>query len=491
MKHVRPRPGNAAGQTARTPGPGATTASRPSLILAICCLSLFMAQLDATAVNVALPVIGRDLHAGIGGLQWVVDGFVLALGSLAMSAGAAGDRLGRRRVFRRGLAVFTTASLACSIAPGLGWLIGARIVQGAGASMLMPVTLAIIAATFADARRRAQAIGLWAATAGLAAAAGPLAGGVLATAVGWRAIFWINLPVGVAGVALTTWYVPESRAADPRPADLPGQVGVAAFVAVLTYTLIQAPGQGWDSPRTLVLFAAAGCALAAFAVAELRSPAPLIDVRLLARPALAMAIAAAVLAYLALMGFLFLNALYLQQARGMSPVRAGLAIAPFPAALAGSSPLAGRLLARHRPAVLIGAGGAAIAAGMLALLGTGSSTPYPALCGIYLLLGTGWGLLNTPVTTLAISALPAQQAGVASALAGSARQVGTVLGVALLGSLAVTRLRQALSHRPAPGHAAALAGAIHVGYLAGAVAAAGIIALAAAVIRIGTGENEP
>jgi EmrB/QacA subfamily drug resistance transporter len=448
-----------------------------------------MAQLDATAVNVALPAIGRDLHAGISGLQWVVDGFVVALGSLAMSAGAAGDRLGRRRVFRRGLAVFTTASLACSIAPDLGWLIGARVVQGAGASMLMPVTLAIIAATFADTRQRAQAIGLWAATAGLAAAAGPLVGGVLATAVSWRAIFWINLPVGVAGVALTTWYMPESRAAAPRPADIPGQAGIAAFVAVLTYTLIQAPGQGWDSPRTLGLFAAAGCALAAFAMAELRSAAPMIDVRLLARPALTMAITTAVLAYLALMGFLFLNALYLQQARGLSPVRAGLAIVPFPAALAVTSPLAGRLLARYRPSVLIGVGGAAIAGGMLVLLGAGTTTPYPVLGGTYLLLGTGWGLLNTPVTTLAISALPAQQAGVASALAGSARQVGTVLGVALLGSLASTRLRQALSHRPAVGHAAALAGAIHLAYLVGAVAAAGIIPLAAVVIRTGAGAS--
>jgi EmrB/QacA subfamily drug resistance transporter len=455
------------------------------LILAICCFSLFMAQLDATAVNVALPRIGQDLHAGIAGLQWVVDGFVLALGSLAMSAGAAGDRLGRRRVFRRGLAVFTAASLACSLAPDLGWLIGARVVQGAGASMLMPVTLAIIAATFTDSRERAQAIGIWAATAGIAAAAGPLLGGVLATTVGWRAIFWINLPVGLAGVTLTTAFVPESRSAILRPADLPGQAGIAVFVATLTYALIQAPDQGWNSPLTLVLFAGAGCALAGFAAAELRGPAPMIDVRLLARPALAAAIAAAVLAYLALMGFLFLNALYLQQARGLSPIRAGLAIVPFPAALAVTSPLAGRLLARRQPHLLIGAGGAVIAAGLLALLGVGTTTPYPLLCVIYLLLGTGWGLLNTPVTSLAVSAMPAQQAGVASALAGSARQVGTVLGVALLGSLASTSLRQELARAPGANRAAALASATHVGYLAGALAAALIVPIASAAIRLG------
>ena len=460
-------------------------AGRRRLILAICCFSLFMAQLDATAVNVALPRIGQDLHAGITGLQWVVDGFVLALGSLAMSAGAAGDRLGRRRVFRRGLVVFTAASLACSLAPDLGWLIGARVAQGAGASMLMPVTLAIIAATFTDSRQRAQAIGLWAATAGIAAAAGPLLGGVLATTAGWRAIFWINLPVGLAGVTLTTAFVPESRSVIPRPADLPGQAGVAVFVATLTYALIQAPDQGWNSPLTLVLFAGAGCALAGFAAAELRSPAPMIDVRLLARPALAAAIAAAVLAYLALMGFLFLNALYLQQARGLSPIRAGLAILPFPAALAVTSPLAGRLLARRQPHLLIGAGGAVITAGLLALLGAGTATPYPLLCVIYLLLGTGWGLLNTPVTSLAVSAMPAQQAGVASALAGSARQVGTVLGVALLGSLASTSLRQELARAPGANHAAALADATHLGYLAGALAAALIVPIASAAIRLG------
>lgn len=460
-------------------------AGRPRLVLAVCCFSLFMAQLDATAVNVALPTIGRDLHAGISGLQWVVDGFVLTLGSLAISSGAAGDRRGRRLMFRRGLVVFTVASLACSLAPNLGWLIGARMVQGAGASMLMPVTLAIIAATFTDVRQRAQAIGLWAATSGLAAAAGPLLGGVLTTTAGWRSIFWINLPVGLAGVALTSRYVPESRAAAPRPADLPGQASIIAFIATLTYALIQAPDQGWASARTLALFSAAGCALAAFTTVELRRAAPMVDIRLMARPAMTAAIAAALLAYLALMGFLFLNALYLQQARGLSPVRAGLAVVPFPAALAATSPLAGRLLARCQPQPLIGAGGAAIAAGLFALLGTGPGTPYLALCGVYLLLGAGWGLLNTPVTNLAISSMPRQQTGVASALAGSARQVGTVLGVALLGSLASTRLRQAPAHTPAASHAAALTGATHLGYLVGALAAALIIPVAAATFRRG------
>jgi EmrB/QacA subfamily drug resistance transporter len=460
-------------------------AGRPRLVLAICCFSLFMAQLDATAVNVALPAIGRDLHAGISGLQWVVDGFVLTLGSLAMSSGAAGDRRGRRLVFRRGLVVFTAASLACSLAPDLRWLIGARMVQGAGASMLMPVTLAIIAATFTEARQRAQAIGLWAAAAGLAAAAGPLLGGVLATTAGWRSIFWINLPIGLVGIALTSRYVPESRSATPRPADLLGQASIIAFVATLTYALIEAPDQGWASAGTLALFSAASCALAAFTAIELRSAAPMIDVRLLVRPALAAAIAAAVLAYLALMGFLFLNALYLQQARDLSPVRAGLAIVPFPAALAVTSPLAGRLLARCEPQLLIGAGGTAIAAGLFALLGAGTATPYLALCGVYLLLGTGWGLLNTPVTNLAVSSMPRQQAGVASALAGSARQVGTVLGVALLGSLASTRLGHVPASGPAASHAAALAAAIHLGYLVGALAAALIIPVAAATFRRG------
>jgi len=460
-------------------------AGRPGLVLAVCCFSLFMAQLDATAVNVALPAIGRDLHAGISGLQWVVDGFVLALGSLAMSAGAAGDRLGRRRVFRRGLVTFTVASLACSQAPALGWLIAARVVQGIGASMLMPVTLAIIAATFTDVRNRARAIGLWAATAGLAAAAGPLLGGVLASTVGWRAIFWINLPVGVAGLALTTLFVPESRAAVSRPVDLPGQAGVVVFVASLTYALIQAPGQGWNSSRTLALFAIAGCALAAFTAAELRSPAPMIDVRLLVRPALGAAVTVAVLAYLALMGFLFLNALYLQQARGLSPVRAGLAVVPFPAALAVASPLAGRLLARREPLLLIGAGGAAIGAGLLGLATTGTTTAYPLLCAMYLPLGAGWGLINTPVTNLAISAMPAAQAGVASALAGTARQVGTVLGVALLGALASTSLRQQPVGAPAASRAAALVGAIHVGYLVGALAASLIVVVAAGALYRG------
>jgi len=352
---------------------------RPRLILLICCFSLFMAQLDATVVNVGLPAIGRDLHAGIADLQWVVDAYVLALASLVMSSGAAGDRVGRRRVFRVGLLTFTLASLACSLAPSFGVLIAFRLLQGAGASMLMPVTLSIIANTFPDPRRRAEAIGVWAGVAGLSAAAGPLLGGALVDFVGWRAIFWVNLPIGALALVLSGRFVPESRAAQPRPADLPGQALIGAFIAALTYGLIQAPAHGWGSPATLALLAVVVVTLAGFVTVELRTATPLFDVRLLRRPPLAGATAAAVLAYTAVMGFLFLNTLYLQQVRGLSPILAGLTILPFPAALVLASPLAGRLAGRHGPRALITIGGGAIAAGMLTLLTTSPSTPYAQL----------------------------------------------------------------------------------------------------------------
>lgn len=424
------------------------------LVLLTCCFSLFMAQLDATAVNVALPAIGRDLGGGISGLQWVVDGYVLVLASLAMSGGAAGDRFGRRRVYRTGLAVFSLGSLGCSLAPSLASLIGLRVVQAAGASMLMPVTLSIIANTYRSPAARSRAIGVWAGISGLAAAAGPLVGGALTSAVGWRAIFWINLPIGAIALLLTARQLRESRAARPRALDLTGQILLSVTLAALTYALIEAPGRGWAAPETLALLGASAAGGWCFVAVEARVPG-LLEPRFFRIPSFSGATAMALLGYLALMGFLFVNSLYLQQIRGLTPLAAGAALLPASLALAAASPVAGRLTARHGPRPVLAAASASIGAALAVLTQVTETTPLAVLALAYLLIGAGWGLLNPPLTSAAIAAMPADQAGVASATAGAARQVGAVLGVAVMGSLAAARLA-GLPHGPGQ-HASGLA----------------------------------
>jgi MFS family permease len=219
------------------------------LILAICCMSLLIVSLDVTIVNVALPAIGRELHAPVSGLQWTIASYTLVVASLLMLSGSTADRIGRRRTFQAGLAVFTFGSLLCSLAPGLGWLIAFRMVQAIGGSMLNPVAMSIITNTFTEPAERARAIGVWGGVVGISMAAGPLVGGVLVGSVGWRGIFWVNIPVGLAAIVLTARYVPESRAPRGRRPDPVGQLLVIATLAALTYAIIEGPDAGWSSLR--------------------------------------------------------------------------------------------------------------------------------------------------------------------------------------------------------------------------------------------------
>ena len=292
-------------------------------VLAVCCLSLFIVGLDVTAVNVALPSIGRELHAGISGLQWTVDAYTLVLASLLMLSGSTADRLGRKRVFVAGLAVFSLASLLCSLAPNVELLVAFRVLQAVGGSMLNPVAMSIIANTFTDPRERAQAVGIWGAVFGISMALGPIVGGTVVDAFGWRPIFWINLPVGLAAIALTLRLVPESRAPRARRFDPVGQVLVIVLLAALTYGIIEAPALGWSSPAIVAAFAASAAALAGLLVYEPRREEPLVDLRFFRSTPFASAIAISVAAFAAFGGFLFLNTLYLQAARGYSPLEAG------------------------------------------------------------------------------------------------------------------------------------------------------------------------
>ncbi|GAA0277105.1 MFS transporter [Actinomadura nitritigenes] len=417
------------------------------IVLFICCFSLVMTQVDATAVNVALPTMGRDLGGGVSALQWVVDGYVLALACLGVTGGGLGDRFGRRIVYLVGLAVFTLASLACGAAPDLPALIAARVLQGVGASMLMPVTLAIIAHTFADPAARTRAIGVWAGSSGVAAAAGPLIGGALVAAVDWRAIFVLNVPIGALGLFLTHRYVPESRAERPRPFDFVGQTLWILTTASLTYALIHASSAGWLSTPGLLLFGTAAVAAVSFGVAETRSRHPLIDPALYRDRAFVGASLLAVLFYLAFNGILFIGSLQLQQLQGLSPMQTGLRLLPAPAALALGSTAAGRLAPRlgARPILLSAA--AALTAGSVLLVLTEQNAGLLPTESAFLLLGAGLGLANPLLTDIAMVAMPPARAGVTSATVGTSRQLGAVLGVAVMGSLATV-------HGPRTGHIA-------------------------------------
>ena len=259
--------------TATAPSPTVTDAlsrRRRVAILLICSMSLLIVGIDITIVNVALPSIGRDFDAPLSGLQWAVDAYTLVLASLLMLSGSTADRFGRRRTFVIGLLTFAAGSLLCSVAPTLNALIVFRMVQAVGGSMLNPVAMSIITNTFTIPRERAQAIGVWAAVVGVSMALGPVVGGVLVTSVGWRSIFWINIPIGLAAVILALRYIPESKAAVPRKVDVPGQALVITLLASLTYGIIEGPGRGWSSPIIVGSFVLAAASLIAFVLWERR-----------------------------------------------------------------------------------------------------------------------------------------------------------------------------------------------------------------------------
>src|SRR5215475_11929172 len=322
------------------------TYGRRMLILAICCMSLLIVGLDSTIVNVALPSIQRELHASVSGLQWIIDAYTLVLASLLMLSGSTADRIGRRRTFQTGLAVFTLGSLLCSLAPGLGFLVAFRMIQAVGGSMLNPVAMSIITNTFIEPRERARAIGIWGGVVGLSMALGPLAGGLLVESVGWRGIFWVNIPVGIAAIVLTALFVPESRAPRARRLDPVGQVLVILLLASLVYGLIEGPGRGWTSAGIVACFAIAAAAFVALIGYERRRPEPLIDVRFFRSAPFSGAIAIAICAFATLGGFLLVNTLYLQNVRGYSPLLAGAYTLPMAAMTAVFSPLSGILVGR-------------------------------------------------------------------------------------------------------------------------------------------------
>ncbi len=399
-------------------------------------MSLLIVGLDNTIVNVALPSIGRELHTSVSGLQWTVDAYTLVLASLLMLSGSMGDRLGRKRVFSLGLVLFTLGSLLCSVAPTLGALVAFRMLQAIGGSMLNPVAMSIIRNVFTDARERAQAIGVWGATVGISLALGPVVGGALVESIGWRSIFWINIPVGIAALALTLRFVPESRAPRARRLDPVGQLLVIALFGALTYAIIEGPKAGWLSTQSIALFALAAAALAALVPYERRRREPLLELRFFRSVPFSSASVIAVCAFAALGGFLFLNTLYLQEVRGLSALKAGLCTLPIAAMTLIFAPVSGRIVGRRGPRIglLVGGVGLTLGAGLLTNLG--AHTPIVSLVPAYLIFGVGFGMVNPPITNTAVLGMPPAQAGVAAAVASTSRQLGQTLGVAVVGAVA-------------------------------------------------------
>ncbi|HEY1625929.1 MAG TPA: MFS transporter [Streptosporangiaceae bacterium] len=415
-------------------------------MLAVCCMSLFMVGLDNTIVNVGLPSIGRSLHAGVSGLQWTIAAYTIVLAGLLMFAGALADRIGRRTVFQIGLSLFTLGSWMCSLAPSLGWLIGFRVLQGVGGSMLNPAALGIITNTFTGKAERARAIGVWDGVFGLSMALGPLLGGILVASAGWRGIFWANIPVGLLAISLTALFVPDSKAPRSRRSDPVGQFLLIAVLGGLAYAIIEGPSLGWRSPW---IFGACGLSIAALAVLlayEPRHPEPMLDLRFFRSIPFAGANLMAVCAIAAMAGFLFLSSLYLQDVRGLSALQAGLMLLPMPVVMALCAPIAGRLVARSGPRVPLVIAGAALTLSSALLSRITDATPVMYLVCAYGVFGIGTGMVSSPITNGVMSGVPKSQAGMASGLNSSSRQLGQSLGVAVVGSVLAASMHGSLRH---------------------------------------------
>jgi MFS transporter, DHA2 family, methylenomycin A resistance protein len=407
------------------------------LVLVVMCVGYFLVLLDVTIVNVGLPRIGSGLHAGVSGLQWVVDGYALALASLMLAGGTIGDLQGHKRIVLVGLAVFGIGSAGCGLASDVGMLVVARVVQGAGAAMLLPGTLAIISHAFPDAAQQAKAIGVWAGIGSLALPAGPLLGGVLIAALGWRSIFLINLPIVLGALLAALAVVTESTDRQGRTLDATGTALGVLFLTALTFAFIEGGHSGAGSPVAVAAGGAAALLLAGFiAVERRRGDAAMLPVRLFRRPEFSVANAAAGVMNLGTLGSIFVLTLFLQSIQGRSPLAAGFAVIPLFAPLAVIAPLAGRLNSRIGPRLPMVCGLSLAAAGLALLTTSDRSTGYALLLPAFLLWGIGLGVVTPAVVAAAIAAVPTERAGLASAINNTARQAGGAIGIAVAGAVA-------------------------------------------------------
>ena len=406
------------------------TSQRRTLTLVVMCVGMFLVLLDVTVVNVALPRLRADLGAGVGSLQWIVDGYAVALASLMLPCGDLGDRHGHKRVVLAGLAAFGAGSLAAGLAPRPELLVAGRVVQGAGAALLLPGTLAVISRAYPDAVQRARAIGIWAAISSLALPAGVIAGGALVDGPGWRWAFLVNLPLVAVALPVTARVVVESREADARAPDLPGAALTAALLATVTFAIIA------GSPAAGV---AATALLAALVAVERRRSDPMLPAALFRRPTFAAANAVGAAMNLGTLGTLFVLTLFLQDVQGRSALGAGVAILPAFGLLAVVAPLSGRLVGRIGPRPPMVAGLLIAACGLTLLADD-------ALLGASVLWGLGLGLLTPAVVAAAMGAVEPDRAGLAAAVNNTARQAGGAIGIAASGAVAGSPARAGFVH---------------------------------------------
>jgi EmrB/QacA subfamily drug resistance transporter len=441
-------------------------------------------MLDNTVVNVALPAMARDLGIGLSELEWVVAGYALTFAALILTGGKLADRYGRRRLFVLGIVVFTLASLACGLSSGGSELIGARIVQGVGAALLNPATLAIISATFPP-RQRGTAIGIWAGVSAMALAIGPLVGGLITEHASWNWIFFINVPIGIAAVVASYLFIDESR--DTRAnqrLDLPGLLTSGIGLFALEYALIEANTYGWTSGRILACFAIAAVLLAAFVWVEIRGRAPMLDVSLFRNRTYTGANIVMLLTALAMFGVFFFVSLYMQNVLGYSAVQAGAAFLPMTCLIVVLAPVTGRLSDKYGSRWFLTGGLTLLGIQLFYFSQLGASATYWELLPAFIIGGIGMAMTMTPATAAAMRAVPVDRAGVGSAVLNSARQVGGSLGIALMGAIVAASVTVTLQTAYQAGNPVLIQRAIHqfVNGFSNALIVAGLIAFAGAIV---------
>ncbi len=411
--------------------------SSPWPLVAIC-VGYFMVILDTMVVNVALPALSRSLHTTTTGLQWIVDAYSLAFAVLLLSGGALGDRRGAKVVFQTGTALFALASLACGLAPNAGLLITARCVQGLGAALAVPSSLSLLQCAYPDQAARRRAFGIWGAVAGVAAGAGPVVGGALVSGLGWRSVFFVNAPVGIAGLFLAARFLP-SPPRRPHGTDPAGQIAGFVCLTGLTVALIEAGSSGWTSPVVVTGLVVCAVAGAVFLVIEQRVSDPLLPMGLFSSPTFSSATAVGLLINFGFYGELFVMSLYLQQLRGFTPLRAGVALTPELAMAVIGSTVSGRVMAHTGPRRPMLVGLVVGGAGLVGLVVAGAHSPYWVLVVPLMASGLGMSLVMPAATAAVMEAAPSERGGLASGTLNAARQVGGAIGVALLGTLVAHR----------------------------------------------------
>jgi EmrB/QacA subfamily drug resistance transporter len=420
-----------------TATPALTSHQRTTLI--VTCIGTFMVLLDVSIVNTALPAIQRGLHASFSQLQWVVDAYSLAFATLLLTAGGLADRFGRKRLFQIGMAVFATGSLLCGLSTSSGELNAARVLQGVGGAALAPTSLALLATAFPDARQRVKAVSLWAAMSGIALGVGPTVGGFLVTDVGWRWVFFINVPIGALCLLFGVRVLKESTNPNARRLDLPGQITSVAWLGALTYGFVERGSHPWSSTVVWVPLAAAVAILVAFLAIERRSDEPMLPLELFRLRLFSVTALVTFLLGFVLISVPFFTAQYFQDVQHFSALQAGLRVLAFSAMFSVAAPFAGRLNSRFGPQVPVTLGGVVSGIGLLTMTGISAGSPYGDVFWRLSLVGIGFGLMLSPLSTAALNAVSPNRAGLASSVANTTRQAGTVIGIALLGAFVQTR----------------------------------------------------